>query len=311
MQWESSAKYLNLKTGKIVKLSEPILTRWWTVGEAAIKVVMNLSILRRIAEQQKNIHPSGKVLNTIASSILSLLGEATIVSDMKLIAGYHEAFLNPHFAWLQKGDKDIGNTPGFLGRHMLSRYYLMWSDLKGLVKGGWKNHKGMRDFANSLKDKELQVRMTDPTDSSKAITQMEHQLTKVELFLKAALKSIEKHFSIFSNKLLFLSLYGEQYSSQVVAKILLGQDDCSNNDIVFNSEIHGRNININGFREFVKLKVGDEDVAAQMQGSHIQKLKADLGLLAGGCVFSLKFLCNLCVVNSNHTSFYHHFSFYL
>ena len=182
----------------------------------------------------------------------------------------------------------------------------MQSDLKGLMKDGWKNNKGMAAFANSLNKEAMQKFMLDPTDPSKQnkVMMKDFQAGMVETFMKIALTSLEKHYDIFCDKLLFLSLYGEQYSSKVVAKILNGQDDHRSNDDddevdVVHSEIHGREIDINAFRKFVKSKV---DVAAQRKKYHIKQLEADLHSLAGES-FSLKILCILCgVVNLNYYS---------
>eukprot|EP00978_Attheya_sp_CCMP212_P019076 scaffold53004_cov56-Attheya_sp.AAC.2 len=87
-----------------------------------------------------NRHVTTKKANQIASGVQSLMGELTIRSDVHIIAAFHEYYLFSHFAWLQKGDPDVGNTPGFLARHIGVRYFLMHSQLvKANTDEAWRN----------------------------------------------------------------------------------------------------------------------------------------------------------------------------
>ena len=138
MEWINAAKEVGYRNNQleIEKLAAPIVTRWWTVGEAAKCIVKHLPVFIQVAKNVTMHKTSSSAGNKIASGILSLVAEPIIVSDIKLIASYHNAFLNGHFSWFQKGDKQIGGTPGYLGRHVLVRYFLMWSDLEKLKDKG-------------------------------------------------------------------------------------------------------------------------------------------------------------------------------
>ena len=107
----------------------PILTRWWTVGVAATFLLEHWDIIGAVAQGVINKFTTVKKANQIASGVQTLMSEPVIISDVHLIGAFHEYFLFPHFAWLQKGDTQNGGTPGFLARHMITSYYLMHSDL--------------------------------------------------------------------------------------------------------------------------------------------------------------------------------------
>jgi hypothetical protein len=57
-------------------------------------------------------------LNQFASGLEALLKTPQVVSGISLIDAYHKYFLCSHFAWLQKGDPELGNKPGFINRHI-------------------------------------------------------------------------------------------------------------------------------------------------------------------------------------------------
>jgi hypothetical protein len=58
-------------------------------------------------------------LNQFASGLEALLKTPQVVSGISLIDAYHKYFLCSHFAWLQKGDPELGNKPGFINRHIV------------------------------------------------------------------------------------------------------------------------------------------------------------------------------------------------
>uniref|UniRef100_A0A6T7ILL0 Uncharacterized protein n=1 Tax=Attheya septentrionalis TaxID=420275 RepID=A0A6T7ILL0_9STRA len=130
----------------VYNIPAPIITRWWTIGAAAVFLLKNLAVIGAIAQGVINRHVTTKKANQIASGVQSLLGEVTIRSDVHIIAAFHEYYLFSHFAWLQKGDPDVGNTPGFLARHIGVRYFLMHSQLvKANTDEAWRN---IPEFAN-------------------------------------------------------------------------------------------------------------------------------------------------------------------
>ena len=283
--WKKVAEQMNLKSEKVKKIAAPILTRWWTVGEAAKSILDNLPILLEIAQKVVNANPGNNKLNKIASGILSLMRKPIIVSDIKLISCFHNVFLNHHFEWLQNGDAGVGGTPGFLGRHMLVRYFLMHSDIKKLTNDRWKEAgEKMEPFLKSLDEEGLNIPVDDPADPTrKNKTLGRHiQAKKANMFFKTSLDILTKHYEdAFCNRLLFLSLYGEQCSSKTVARVLLSIQDFSLEGKKFKSEAHGgRIIDIDEFESFLKERI---DIQHQMESknTHMSKLKDYLRGIAG------------------------------
>ena len=298
--WQKVAGELGLSSNeKVKKIAAPILTRWWTVGEAAKNILEHFPILLGIARKVVNVNPSNNKLNKIASGLLSLMKEPIIVSDIKLISSFHGVFLNQHFNWLQNGDEGIGGTPGYLGRHMLVRYFLMFSDLKNMTNDGWrtKGGKEMQPFLNSLEEEGLSDKpMKDPTDpdGSNITLGKVIQAKKANLFFQISLSILQKHYEdAFCKRLLFLSLYGEQCSSQIVARALLLRTYffIDEGKTIKSKAQGGRGINLDAFASFVKERV---DVVYQMDDSnvHMRKLRGCLEMLAGKQENDKNYICN-------------------
>eukprot|EP00978_Attheya_sp_CCMP212_P005306 scaffold11847_cov34-Attheya_sp.AAC.1 len=56
----------------------PIITRWWTIGAAAVFLLNNLAVIGAIAQGVINRHVTTKKANQIASGVQSLMGEVAI-----------------------------------------------------------------------------------------------------------------------------------------------------------------------------------------------------------------------------------------
>ena len=286
--WGMAAEKLKINQGddlfRVKKIAAPILTRWWTVGEAAKDILEYFPILIEMTETFRNVNTSHTRMNKIASGVISLMREPEIVSDIKLISCFHAVFLNSHFAWLQKGDKEIGGTPGYLGRHMLVRYFLMFSDLKKLTNGGWRQEGGekMEPFLKSLEDEAMNKQVPDPGDPEKVRMTLGKniQAEKADMFFQTSLTILQKHFDPFCERLLFLSLYGEQCSTQTVAKVLLSHPNFSIGERKIKSKFHGgRDIDVDKFSSFVKEKVNIDE---QNDNFHVRKVRTnEMELLAG------------------------------
>ena len=256
---------------KFQKIPAPIITRWWTIGNAAQFLVHFATICRQVAENVRNWTGSGSSLTKatkIASGVISIMNEERIISDVKLIADFYSIFCAPHFSWMQKGDKKIGGTPGFLGRHMLSRYFLMYSCLDKLRDGGWKRVEEMVSFRNGLNDPGMDKFIEDPADGSR-MTQRRFQEKKADVFFQAAFDSLEKHYSRYSEEFLFLSLYDERYVTKAVTSMLTREETGNpNGDAVFHSKAHNADINLREFNAFLQSKV---NVGKQLENPHIIK----------------------------------------
>ena len=275
-----AAGNLDISNVKFKKIAAPIITRWWTVGVADSDFLDKFPIFLELCKLLRNVYTSENSRNKISSSILSLSREAVIISDVNLIACYHDAFLNKNFAWLQKGDTAIGNSPGFLGRHMLARYYLMHLQLNKLMNSGWKQSEAMQKFALHLEQEEMRQEMDDPVNTNQRITYKTFQERKADLFFSDSLKALEKHYTCYSQELLFLSLYGKAFVTQTVARILLNKDCPQLADgFLFKSEVHQAQVNILDFAKFVKDRI---IVSDQLLSFHIQRIdKDELQKLAG------------------------------
>ena len=295
-----AARDIELTDVKFKKIAAPIITRWWTVGVTASDFLENYPIFIQLCKNIRNTYTSENARNKIASGILSLCKEAVIISDTNLIACYHDAFLNNNFAWLQKGDKAIGNSPGFLGRHMLARYYLMHLQLSKLMNSGWKTSEEMKIFTCHLKRDEMKQEMDDPSNPNQRITYKIFQERKADLFFSDSLKALEKHYKRYSQELLFLSLYGEAFVTQTVARIILNKDMQMADGFLFKSEAHQVQVNVNDFAKFVKVRVVVSD---QLLSCHIQRVhRDDLQKLAGeyinnsNLIHSNRFYFNLLII---------------
>ena len=100
------------------------------------------------------------------------------------------------------------------------------------------------------------------------------------MFFQTSLTILQKHFDPFCERLLFLSLYGEQCSTQTVAKVLLSRPNFSIGERKIKSKFHGgRDIDVDKFSSFVKEKVNIDE---QNDNFHVRKVRTnEMELLAG------------------------------
>ena len=186
-------------------------------------------------------------VNQVASGLQALLKTPQIVSDISLIDAYHKYFLCSHFAWLQKGDPELGNKPGFINRHIAVRYFLMHEELSlAYNMEGWKTIDAFQAFRGSMEGLDQQAKIK--------------QTLKCNLFLMIARRALVKHFKVWMNDLLFLAIYAEAPTGRIVAKYLSppstmaagGPAGLTNEMQVFESPIHGnRQIDLKKFATFV------------------------------------------------------------
>jgi hypothetical protein len=240
------------------KIQAPILTRWGTVGLAASFVCDDdtMKIYKNIAQWTVNKFTSSSAKNKIASSILSLMEEPLILSDANLVHGFMNYYFNEPYCRFEKGDPALGNTLGFLSRHMFVRYFVMSSQLKHAMDGGWKTIKEFSVFAKFLN-------LTDD--------QKKFQHKKADQFMKLAHEAIKKHFSIWCNDLLFFGLFGENHTASTLANYLSGTKDGeqSRNNVVF-SDFHQTSINLKNLRDFIDCECNDINMVRE--SFHIRKV---------------------------------------
>eukprot|EP00978_Attheya_sp_CCMP212_P040254 scaffold217766_cov49-Attheya_sp.AAC.2 len=129
-EWKTIWKWAAVRSGSelgnetVPSIPCPIATHWWTIGVAAVFLLENWDVIAAVVQGVINRLVTSKKENQIASGIQqSLMAEPAIKSDVHLIAAYHNHFLFSNFAWLQKGDPENGDTPGFFARHIAVRHF--------------------------------------------------------------------------------------------------------------------------------------------------------------------------------------------
>jgi hypothetical protein len=187
------------------RIPAPILTRWWTVGECAAFLLKDMAIILALCHGVIQASTTAHTVNQVASGLEALLKTPQVVSDISLIDAYHKCFLCSHFAWLQKGDPELGNKPGFINRHIAVRYFLMHKELSNAYDmEGWKTIDDFRASRDSMEGFNQEAKTK--------------QTFKCNLFLIIARRALIKHFKVWMNDLFFLAIYGEDPTGRIVAR---------------------------------------------------------------------------------------------
>ena len=214
-------------------LQKPVLTRWWTVGVAAMRIICHRKISIKICELIIKQHGSSDGFGKCASGVYSVLKEDMIYGDICLITAFHDYFMSMHFSWLQKGAPDIVGTPGYLSRHIPIRYFIMYhylssglsgkwvNDGKGgkTHEGGWKNIDSFDFFWSKCKETIGKCDKTVAVGGEK-IPFLQFEEQKVESFFQLAFKQLVKHFKTWANEKLFFALFSESPTAKCVARLL-------------------------------------------------------------------------------------------
>jgi hypothetical protein len=244
--------------GKI-RVPAPIMTRWWTIGVCAQFVLQHWATIIAICHGVIQHLNTDQAANKIASGVQALMRTEQVKSDVHLIHAYHSHFLASHFSWLQKGDKELGGKPGFLNRHIAVRYFLMHEDLCAAYDmEGWKLLPVFAGFRESIAVLDADERL--------------EQEKKVNLFFMMATTQLKKHFKVWINELLFLALFSEPATATEVARFLLYPDKTNNmprENNNFESEMHGRIIDLSKFKEFLYTECEDNTRDKTMGSQHI------------------------------------------
>jgi hypothetical protein len=219
------------------KFQAPVLTRWWTVGEAAVIVYDSFLLLLKVT--QSIINSSSGKPNKIASGLQPLLLEPEIYSDLTLITCYHIAYVVPHFGWMQ-AETDLSGVPGFQAHNTLARYFLLQQDLSNMKSTIGTSHPTFRPFQDSLLLLGDQVK--------------QRQVRKVSTFIDLAVESLNKHFKKrwMSKELLPAALLSERPLAAIVASAMLQRDPKDTFDPPEHpSPVHKKSFNLKNFQEFV------------------------------------------------------------
>ena len=180
--WLWAAEKIGKQTSTPKKVPAPILTRWWTVCVSAAFVLENWDILLAICHGVIQKHNTTSALNQIASATQALMKTDVIKCDVQLIHTYNSFFFNRNFEWLQRGDEEIGNTAGFMSRHLPVRYFLMHAELsEAYDMEGWKRMDSFGAYRSSIAELS--------TEKKRLL-----QEKKTNLFFMRAISTLEKHF---------------------------------------------------------------------------------------------------------------------
>lgn len=222
-------------------LQQPIVTRWWTVGNAAHTVAKNLDFFILLAKKVAVRFVSGTKIRTAADN-LTALSNYWNIADVLLIDNIFSLLINVHMKWYQRSDALLGKkyTPGFLSLHRTTRALLMLIQLKKM-KCNWKNLPEFQTF------KELIVDKLSP----------EHQQLmekKVDMIFDMMIEQTLKHNKrYFKAGPMVRSCFGEKHIGLIFAKFLLGQPFASTG--TFKSEVHNMDIDLKEFAEELSQQV--------------------------------------------------------
>lgn len=291
-RWREAAKKLGIpmidehgeETDKVPWLQEPVMSRWWTVGQGAKQASNNEAILIEVLMctiESKRAN-SEEAIFKIATNALSLALEKEAQSDLKLIKGFAKFFLDDHMNWFQLGDARIGDTAGFNSRNMLVRYFLMHYDLNRLAatEECWRNAIEFKDFMATL----------DGPENGEIVKQDEHtllrdlrsvpirkrsvQIKKAHMIFHEALRQLHSvaHFKPYKEKLFFLGLFGEHQTSKILAsKIHSKGESTAAGSGSYYCPYQKREIDLKAFEEFIDWVGIDENA---------EKIKTDWNQVA-------------------------------
>ena len=227
---------------KFRKLEEPVLSRWWLVGVCATSFKVCKEVWEKICIAIRNSAPATSACNRIASCTLNLIRKPVIMNDLDLLVGFHNAFIFPHFKFLQRGDPKTGGTPSFLGRHCTVRYYLMMMDIEDIKAEKWLDNIHFKHFRDSL--------------SNLSVEEQEQQKKKLTYFTHYIEQSIIKHFHQWVDRLFFLGLFGDQPMARSFARHIRGNETNSiRGDCNYYSTFHAKTINLLKFDRWVRSNV--------------------------------------------------------
>jgi len=234
------------------KMSQPILTRWWTVGHGASKVFDCYLICFHSCQLIINICGSESSPHKIASTLYSMMKDPETFIDLTLIRCFNKAYLHPHLMWLQESN-DLTGALGFQSHQIVIRHHLMKCDLCHIMGG-------MPEHTEAVKN-----------CSTNSPEETQRHFKKLSIFMKEAFDMLEKHFKRWLGPaLLPAALLSEEPLARVVASAMCGAEfphfenshTVSNQvrisgRIHFRSLVHKRRICLMLFDKFLRERLED------------------------------------------------------
>jgi len=105
---DAADKEANYAGAVLAKLTQPILTRWWTVGTGAATVFDYYLVYFCACQIVINIYSSDASPYKIASTLCSMMKDPETFIDATLIRCFNKAYLHPHLKRLQESDDLTG-----------------------------------------------------------------------------------------------------------------------------------------------------------------------------------------------------------
>ena len=198
---EFKMMWLELFGEKFKKITEPVLTRWWTIGQAIKQVLPNLHKWRIIAKKCVDAYSTKASPNLCGSAIEPLITEPAIIAHLHWIHAYHEAWWTKQFVWLSAVDETSGE-PGFRTHHMAARTLIMKRTLNDLSN----NWERSSFFSNYIRSKE---NVTEELDK-KCLKVLEKE------YFAIAKTSLHKHFKQWLTTPLLSAMIGSDRITSVL-----------------------------------------------------------------------------------------------
>ena len=156
-----------------------------------------------------NSAPGDSASSKIKYCTLNLIRNKIIINDLHLLVSFHEAFLYPHFKFLQNGEPQIKNSSSFIARHTTVRLFLVMEDLSN-IENTWISIEKFDNYKQSLR----------------GLSKSEQELynNKITHFFRYVWDSILIHFIPWTKALLFLSLFLEQRTATCVTQMVKESD---------------------------------------------------------------------------------------
>ena len=192
------------------EITEPVLSRWWTVGQGAMDIRPNWKKWLIVSQKCINAYSTIASPNLCASALFALLSDPPIKAHVCWIEAFNTGWWNTQFVFLSAVDETSG-LPGFRCHHMAARVIIMKRELMSLSKN-WQHNEHFVHYIEACQH------VTETLDIS--------VLRRIETeFFVIALKSFDKHFDQWLQApMLPAMIGGEEKISVMFAKWLL-QDE--------------------------------------------------------------------------------------
>ena len=221
---------------EIGKMSAPVLSHWWHVGEAARHLLTNYEDWKLMSQAVTNANNKNTTKNEIASWLYRYLHSDPLKAQLEFVVWYHMEFFHKQMLWLQDRDQQTGE-PAFRSHHMPVRVFIM---RKGLNKmeASWKTHPKLQAYRDIIES----LPMT--TEQERQVKQAMDKFA--DIWLSTAISRFEKNFKQWRTNLVQFSLAGNEFVATEMAG-WVEEEETGENEvryITMYSEPHQTTINL-------------------------------------------------------------------